>query len=119
MVDRPQADGSSIWWRCIWVLCILLFLGVTSIYICLPLDGASGDSGSFTPDGFRIKWLIEERPGGLRVGDVITRMDGHTIEEWLRGAPNGLEWRANGIVTYEVLRGTCSSGRYVQDQAEY
>ena len=86
------------------MLCLVLFFCVTSIYLWLPLDGAAGDTSSFTPDGFLVQWLLEERPGGLRARDVITRMDGHTVEEWLRGAQPGPEWRAGGIVTYEVLR---------------
>lgn len=84
---------------------MLLFLGITAIYILLPLDGASGDSGSFTSDGFLVKWLVADQPEGLRVGDVITLMDGHTVKQWLRGEQRGPEWRGDGVVTYEVMRG--------------
>jgi signal transduction histidine kinase/DNA-binding NarL/FixJ family response regulator len=100
-ISKTHIDCPLWLWRSIWVLSLLSFLGVSSIYLWLPLDGAAGDSGSFTSDGFLVKWLIEERPGGLRVGDVITHMDGRTIEEWLRGEP---EWGASEIITYEVLR---------------
>jgi signal transduction histidine kinase len=40
----------------------------------------------------------------LRVGDVIVRADGHTVDEWLAGAPRGAAWIEGGVVTYEVLR---------------
>jgi PAS domain S-box-containing protein len=93
-----------LWWGA-WVLSLMLILGVTGIYLFLPLDGAAGDTASFTADGFHVKWLLEERPGELQVGDVITHLDGHTIEESLRGASSGLEWGNGEIVTYEVLRG--------------
>jgi len=101
---KTKSDRSlGVWWG-VWVLCVMFFLGVTSIYLWLPLDGSSGDTASFTPEGFLVKWLIEERPGGLQTGDVIIRIEGHSIEEWLRGLPSESEWRAGGIVTYEILR---------------
>ena len=103
-VTTTQSDRSLWLWGIVWVLCLLLFLGVAGIYLWLPLDGAAGDSTSFKPDGFHVKWLLEERPGGLQAGDVITHLDGFTIEEWLHGVPPELEWGTSGPITYEVLR---------------
>jgi len=97
--------GGSLWfWRVLWGLCLLIGLGIVGFYAWLPADGATGDMESFTPQGFRVQWLLEEREGGLRIGDIIVRAGGHTIDEWLNGAPRGPEWRAGGVVAYEVLR---------------
>ena len=96
---------ASLWfWHGVWVVSLLVGLGVFMLYAWLPADGATGDLASFTPEGFRVQWLLEERTGGLRVGDIIARAGGHTIDEWLSGASRGPEWRTGGIVTYETLR---------------
>ncbi|MBN1976212.1 MAG: GAF domain-containing protein [Anaerolineae bacterium] len=95
----------SFWlWRVAWGIGVLGWLVVFLVYAHLPADGATGDLESFTPEGFRVQWLFEERPGGLRVGDMIVRAGGHTIDEWLSGAPGGQVWRAQEVVTYEILR---------------
>jgi hypothetical protein len=78
-------------------------LGVTVLYVWLPVDGATGDLESFASEGYRVQWLLEERKGGLQIGDVIVRAGGYTPEEWLRGVPRGAEWR-NGEVTYQIVR---------------
>ena len=92
----------------LWYLMAVVFLlsgGILmGVYGWLPADGASGDLESFMPDGFLVRWVIEPRPGGLQVGDVIVRAGGHTPEEWLGGATAGGEWRAGGTVDYEVIR---------------
>ena len=96
---------ASLWfWYGVWVVSLLVGLGVFVLYAWLPADGATGDLGSFTPQGFRVQWLLEEREGGLQVEDVIVRAGGYTVEEWLKGAPRGPEWRTGGVVTYEILR---------------
>lgn len=82
----------------------MIALGLLVLYAWLPADGATGDLASFTAQGFRVQRLLEERAGGLQVGDLIVRGGGHTLEEWLAGAPRGPEWVAGGIVTYQVLR---------------
>ncbi len=94
-----------IWhWHSLWVLSLLLGLGIFGLYAWLPADGATGDLESFEPQGFRVQWLLEKRPAGLRVGDLILRAGGHTPDEWLNGAPRGPEWRDGGVVTYRVRR---------------
>jgi signal transduction histidine kinase len=96
----------SLWfWRGVWVASALIVLGLLALYTWLPADGATGDLASFTAQGFHVQRLLEERAGGLHVGDLIVRAAGHTLEEWLAGAPRGAEWRTGGIVTYEILRG--------------
>ena len=96
---------ASLWfWSGVWAVSLLVGLGVFVLYAWLPADGATGDLESFTSEGFRVQWLLEEREGGLRVEDVIVRAGGHTVEEWLSGAPRGPEWRNGGVVTYEILR---------------
>jgi two-component sensor histidine kinase len=95
---------SSLWiWRGVWTLSLLVALGVTVLYVWLPVDGATGDLESFASEGYRVQWLLEERKGGLQIGDVIVRAGGYTPEEWLRGVPRGAEWR-NGEVTYQIVR---------------
>jgi two-component sensor histidine kinase len=95
----------SFWlWHGLWVGGLLIGLAVVGLYSWLPADGATGDLESFTPQGFRVQWLFEKREGGLQVEDVIVRAGGHTVEEWLRGAPRGPEWREGGVVSYEILR---------------
>jgi two-component sensor histidine kinase len=96
---------SSLWfWRVVWGSVFVIILGLYALYAWLPADGATGDMESFRPDGYRVQWILEERPNGLQVGDVVVRGGGHTFEEWLAGAPRGAEWRAGGVVTYEILR---------------
>ncbi len=99
-----QRRGSLWLWRSVWVVIILTGLGIFALYAWLPADGATGALESFQPDGFSVQWLLEERPGGLQVADVIVRAGGYTADEWLRGAPRGREWRTGGTVTYEILR---------------
>ena len=99
-----RTKGRLWLWQGLWGLSLLIGLGVFALYARLPADGVTGDLESFTPQGFRVQWLLEEREGGLRVGDVIIRAGGHTVNEWLEGAPRGSEWRTGGIVSYQVLR---------------
>ena len=100
----PSSERTLLVWRGVWVLGVLLFLAIPGIYLWLPVDGASGDSGSFSPTGFQVKELIEVQANGLRPGDIITHMDGQTIEAWLQGARGKTERPAMGAVVYEVLR---------------
>ncbi len=98
-------NKAPLWFcRAMWVVSLLVGLGLVLTYAWLPVDGATGDLESFTPAGFHVQWLLEERPGGLQVGDVIVRAGGYTFEEWLDGAPRGPEWDTGGVVTYELLR---------------
>jgi signal transduction histidine kinase len=99
-----QVEKRLWFWRGVWALCLALGLGLGALYTWLPADGATGDLESFTPQGYRVQWLFETREGGLRVGDLIVRAGGHTVDEWLGGARRGPEWRAGGIVTYEIER---------------
>jgi hypothetical protein len=101
---RSQSTISNWFWRGVWGLGLLIGLGVFALYAWLPADGATGDLESFAPEGFRVQWLLEEREGGLRVGDVIVRAGGHTVDAWLDGAPRGPEWRNGGVVTYHIMR---------------
>lgn len=101
----------SLWfWRGVWGGGLLIGLGLLLFYSWLPADGGTGDLESFTPQGFHVQWLLEERAGGLQVGDVIVRAEGYTLDEWLAGVPRETEWRSGETltrgeaVTYEVLR---------------
>ncbi len=96
----------NLWiWRLLWALPVLLVATLFAIYAKLPVDGATGDLNSFTPAGYEVQWVIDPRPGGLRVGDVIVRAGGHTYAGWLQGAERGPQWERGGTVTYEVRRG--------------
>ena len=98
-------NRAALWfWRIGWGLGLLVGLAIPLLYAQLPADGATGDLESFTPLGFRVQWLLEEREDGLRVGDLIVRAGGHTVDEWLGGAPRGPEWRAGGVVVYQIQR---------------
>jgi hypothetical protein len=83
---------------------VLVGFGVSVLQATLPVDGAGGNLRSFGPRGYRIDWIVEPRDGLLQVGDVVVRADGHTLEEWLRGAPVSSRWRADGVVMYEIER---------------
>jgi hypothetical protein len=97
--------SSLIWfWRGVWLFIILAGLGFLALYAWLPTDGAGGGLESFTPEGFRVEWLLEERQDGLQVEDIIVHGGGYTADEWLRGAPRGPEWRTGGLVTYKIVR---------------
>jgi len=96
---------SAFWFsRATWVGALLLAVAMISLYAWLPVDGATGDLESFHPLGFRVKWLLEAREDGLQREDIIVRAGGHTVDEWLSGAPRGPEWREGGVVSYEILR---------------
>ena len=99
-----QSRNSLLLWGGVWIAGLLVGLGILALYSRLPVDGSTGDLESFTPQGFRVQWLIEEREAGLKVGDVIVRAAGYTVDEWLEGASRGPEWQAGGVVTYQVLR---------------
>jgi tRNA A-37 threonylcarbamoyl transferase component Bud32 len=93
-------------WLCYLILGFSACLGVGLFvfYSWLPADGATGDLESFTPEGFRVQWILEERAAGLQVGDVILKAGGHSVDEWLAGAPRGPEWRVGGTVVYQIRR---------------
>lgn len=93
-------------WLCgiVWAALILAGVGILGLYAWLPADGAGGALESFGPKGFEILWLLEDREAGLRVGDVVVRAGGHSVDEWLSGARRGPEWRSGELVTYEILR---------------
>jgi two-component sensor histidine kinase len=99
-----QSPYSRWLWRGVWVVGLLVALGPYLLYAWLPADGGTGDLESFRPEGFDVQWLLESREGGLRVGDVIARGGGYTVDEWLSGALRGPEWRTGGLVPYEVVR---------------
>jgi signal transduction histidine kinase len=79
-------------------------VGIFAFYAWLPADGATGDLESFSPQGYRVQWLLETREGGLQVEDLIVRAGGFTVDEWLGGAPRGPEWRNGGLVPYQIQR---------------
>src|SRR5262249_42922908 len=109
--DRWPAEGllankraTRVIWRAAMAFCVLTMAALMVIYAFLPVDGASGDLSSFSDQGYTVKTVTEPRPGGLQVGDVITRAGGHTVEEWILGAAPGPEWSGAAPVTYEILR---------------
>ena len=91
-------------WHSVWVFSLIVGVGVCLLYAWLPVDGATGDMVSFTEKGFLVRWMIETRPGGLQEDDLILRAGGHTIEEWLNGAPQSPEWKIGETIEYEILR---------------
>jgi signal transduction histidine kinase/ActR/RegA family two-component response regulator len=91
-------------WRILWGLCILLGIGLFIFYSLLPVDGATGDLESFTPAGFQVQWILEERPGGLQQGDLILSAGGATAEQWLNGTAKGPGWDQGEVITYHILR---------------
>jgi signal transduction histidine kinase len=96
---------ASLWfWRAGCTLIIAAGLVLLIVHTQIPDDGAIGDLESFGPDGFRVQWLLEERPAGLRVDDIILRVAGHTADEWLRGVDGGATWQKGEVLTYEILR---------------
>ncbi|MEW5869231.1 MAG: ATP-binding protein [Chloroflexota bacterium] len=109
---EPASDGGLVVpakasrWFCLslWFASLALGLALVWLYTAMPVDGATGDLESFLPGGYRVQWLLEARPGGLQVGDIIVRAGGHSYEEWLDGAQRWAEWDTGGTVTYEILR---------------
>ena len=99
-----RGKGPFWLWCVVWAIGVLGWLAIFLVYARLPVDGATGDLESFTPEGFRIQWLFEERAGGLRVGDIVVRAGGHTVDEWLNGASRGQAWDIQDTVAYEILR---------------
>ncbi|HET6485221.1 MAG TPA: hypothetical protein VFH83_02305, partial [Spirochaetia bacterium] len=91
-------------WITIWAACLALVVSLYVVYSRLPADGMTGDMSSYSSQGFRLLWVLEPRSDGLRVNDVVVRAGGHSVDEWLSGAPRGPEWNTGGVVTYDVLR---------------
>jgi len=98
-----EKDSAWVWYG-ILTLGVLLALGLVIIYACLPADGATGDMESLTQDGFRVQWLIDERPEGLQVGDIIVSTEGHPLEDWLQGNAGRADWQAGDTVEYLIIR---------------
>mgnify|MGYP000140308899 CR=1 FL=1 len=68
----------ALWWGgLVWAGGLVLGLAMLALYTWLPADGATGDLQSFTDQGYRVQWLLQERAGGLQVGDVIVRAGGY------------------------------------------
>jgi signal transduction histidine kinase len=99
-----RIKGSLWFWVVVWGASLCIGPAVFVLYAWLPADGATGDLESFLSEGFRVQWLLDERPGGLQPEDLIVRAGGHTVDEWLAGAPRGPEWRSEGGVPYDILR---------------
>ena len=91
-------------WSSVLIINALLILGIALLYAVLPLDGSSGDSSSFTPEGFLVHRIIEKRTGELEVGDIITHINNISIEEWLHRSPFGRTWQKGEIVAYKIIR---------------
>ena len=92
-------------WLAVWLFLLLTIAAFVILYWSLPGDGATGDLNSFLPEGFLIQWVLEERPEGLQVGDIIQTANGHTVEEWLwLEVRAGDAWDAGETVRYQVLR---------------
>jgi two-component sensor histidine kinase len=104
-IAAVERKGIRWFWVALWVGCLLAAAALGLNYVRLPVDGFTGDLGSFSAQGFRLQWVLEKRDNGLAVDDVIVRAGGHTVDEWLNGAVRGPEWQNGGTVTYEVLRG--------------
>lgn len=98
------AKGPTWIWYGILGLGLILAMGLTALYAYLPADGATGDMQSLTSEGFRVQWLIENRPGGLQVGDIIVSTQGYSLEEWLEGQAGRVNWHAGDTVEYVVIR---------------
>ena len=97
--------NTSHWlWLSVLVINFLLILGTAFFYATLPLDGSSGDSSSFTAEGFIVQRLIESRPGELLVGDIITSIEGLSIEGWLHRPIFENTWQNGKIVEYKIIR---------------
>ena len=111
---NSKKDSTYWLWLSVLIINALLILGTAWLYDTLPLDGSSGDSSSFIPEGFLVQRIIEPRSGELEVGDIITRIDGVSIEEWLHRSPFGRVWQNGEIVEYEIVRAGQSLSLQVQ-----
>lgn len=98
--------GILVWWG-IWGLFIAIAIGLAGMYALLPADGRTGDLESFAAadsTGFLIRYRIEARETPLQGGDIVLKVDGRTITEWLYGAERSDHWQMGGTVAYELLR---------------
>nr|MCU0497303.1 hypothetical protein [Anaerolineae bacterium] len=98
--------GVLIWWG-VWGLFIAIAIGLAVMYTLLPADGRTGDLESFAAadgTGFLIRYRIEARETPLQGGDIVLKVDGRTITEWLYGAERSDQWQIGGTVAYEILR---------------
>lgn len=111
-----EAGGHIYSWRGVWLASITLMVIFFVVYAVLPVDGATGDLNSFTNEGYRVQWLLEERPNGLEVGDLVIRAGGYTVDEWLDGAPRDQEWDSGGVVPYDIIRNGQSATLHIAMQ---
>jgi two-component sensor histidine kinase len=91
-------------WASIWIVCVSFGLALALLYARLPADGSTGDLSSFTPEGFAVKWLLEERDGGLQPGDVILSVEGNTLDHWLSPSTGSGKPDTNKPLSYRIVR---------------
>lgn len=80
------------------------------LHMITPSDGARlppGDQSAWKPDGVAVSPL-DERPDGLRAGDIVTAIDGQLLESYARvlfdpGAPRP-RWDFGQTVQYSIVR---------------
>ena len=91
-------------WASIWIVCVSFGMALALFYARLPADGSTGDLSSFTSEGFAVKWLLEERDGGLRPGDIIVSVEGNTVGQWLSPSKGSSNPDTSKPLSYHVLR---------------
>ncbi|MFC1936205.1 protein kinase [Chloroflexota bacterium] len=100
-LDDWAKFGFRVFW--LWTILYMSIMAVT--YDSIPSDGVTGDLTSFTAEGYQVVWVIDERPGGLREGDVVVQVEGYDIEQWLAGDVEPSDtWKTGGQVRYDLLR---------------
>lgn len=105
-LSASRTFGPRWFWVMIWGGFWLVILLLTLLYSRLPSDGYTGDLESFAvKDGFLVRFNNEPRDDGLLPGDIVRRIDGHTIDEWLEGIPSiSAHWYRGGLARYDLER---------------
>ncbi len=105
-ITRPLNPPLSPWWV-IWAILVSAAILLTLAYSQLPVDGFTGDLESFAAEdnrGFLLRYKVDTRESPLQDGDILARVDGYTLDEWLAGIPNHAGWQSGAIIRYHILR---------------
>ncbi|MGH2557554.1 MAG: hypothetical protein ACRDJH_00710, partial [Thermomicrobiales bacterium] len=106
-MNRP--DRSSIVVLAVVLAALLPAAALVALHLDAPSDGAILGEGqqAWTRDGV-IVTVLDERPGGLRDGDLVVAVNGRSLEAWAGNLFHPGRWHAElrrgETATYTVER---------------
>ncbi len=104
MEARRDAKGTipSFWGLVVAAVAYIIFH--FALQMSLPADGCQTAINHISPQGITCADILIEHPQGLRVRDVVVKMDERTVEEWLGWWGPRPNWPPGTTVPYTILR---------------